>query len=152
MVVLDVDGTLTDGGVYISEEGVQSKKFHVHDGMGIRLMLESGIHVGIISHSRSHGMVNKRAEMLGIKHCYIGTKPKDIVLKGWADELGIALESIAYIGDDVNDITVMQMVGVSACPADALKQVKSIAKIVLKKKGGEGCVREFADEYVLSAT
>lgn len=149
MVILDVDGTMTDGGIYITEEGLQFKKYNVHDGMGIQLMLKAGVEIGIISHSLSSGMVMKRAAMLGIKHCYVGKTPKEEVLRQWSGKLNIGLDEMAYIGDDINDIEAMQMVAIGACPANAIEKVKAIADVVLSLKGGEGCVREFADKYVL---
>jgi YrbI family 3-deoxy-D-manno-octulosonate 8-phosphate phosphatase len=148
LVVLDVDGTLTDGGVYISEEGTQFKKFNARDGMGMKLAMKRGIEVGIISHSHITTMVEARANMLGLKYFYIGTEPKLMILKQWLDELQIGLEQVAYLGDDVNDLEIMEAVGVSACPADAVASIQEISTIQLKKNGGFGCVREFIDEYL----
>ncbi len=150
MVILDVDGTMTDGGVYITEEGKQFKKFNARDGMGIKLLKKAGIEVGIISHSKSTGMVTTRAAMLDIEYCYVGAEDKMKVLQQWSEKLRIALENIAYVGDDVNDIEVMQLVGLSACPADSVAAVKKIANIHLTKNGGGGCVREFVDDYLLA--
>lgn len=149
MLVLDVDGTLTDGGVYISADGTQSKKFNIRDGMGITLLQESGILVGLLSHSRSKTILDERATMLGIRHVYAGREPKLLVLKKWLDELLFNESEVAFIGDDVNDIEVMVAVGISACPADAHELVLNAADIVLEKKGGDGCVREFIDKYML---
>ncbi len=149
LVLLDVDGTMTDGGVYVTEEGKQFKKFHARDGMGIKLLQKAGIGTGIISHSKSTGMVTTRAEMLGMEHVYVGSRSKLEVLKEWQADLGLTLSEIAYVGDDINDLEIMQAVGLSACPADAVETIKSISHVVLTKKGGDGCVRELVDDYLL---
>jgi len=149
MLILDVDGTLTDGGVYIDANGVQSKKFNIRDGMGITLLHESGFLTGMLSHSRAQGILDERARMLRIQHVYSGKEPKHLVLQRWMQELSLAGNEIAYIGDDVNDLETMALVGLSACPADAHYEVIRQADIVLQRKGGEGCVREFIDRFLL---
>ena len=149
LLVLDVDGTMTDGGVYITEKGEQFKKFNARDGMGIKLAERAGITVGIISHSLVTEMVTSRANTLGMKYFYIGQEPKLGILKNWLEELELTLDEVAYIGDDINDLEIMQAVGISVCPADAVGHIQRIADIKLSRKGGEGAVREFIDEYLL---
>lgn len=149
MLILDVDGTLTDGGIYIDANGVQAKKFNIRDGMGITLLQASGLSVGIISHSRAQTILDERARMLGIEYVYSGKESKLEVLKRWTEELSISLSEMAYIGDDVNDIEVLQQVGLSACPSDAHFKVLSIVDIVLQREGGKGCVREFIDRFLM---
>ena len=144
-LVLDVDGTLTDGGMYISEKGDEMKKFNTKDGMGIKRLMKTGIDVGFISASISKQIVYKRAEMLGVKYCYAGDEDKTKILQQWLDNLNIDIKQVAFIGDDINDAKIMRHVGLSACPQDALGELKEIANIVLEKKGGQGCVREFID-------
>jgi YrbI family 3-deoxy-D-manno-octulosonate 8-phosphate phosphatase len=148
-LVLDVDGTMTDGGIYVLEDGSQFKKFNAKDGMGIKLAIKSGIEVGIISHSHTTEMVNSRANMLGMKYIYVGQESKLKILENWLDEMEISLSEVAFIGDDVNDLSIMQVVGHTACPSDSVKEIKAIAKVILKSKGGEGAVREFIDEHLL---
>lgn len=150
MVILDVDGTLTDGGVYIDANGVQSRKFNIRDGMGITLLQEKGITVGLISHSRSKAILEERARMLGITYVYSGKERKLDVFHRWMLELSLQGSEIAYVGDDVNDLEIMAESGLSVCPADAHFHVVRVADIVLQKKGGEGCVREFIDRYLLN--
>lgn len=150
LLVLDVDGTLTDGGVYIDANGVQSKKFHIRDGMGITLLHEKGIPVGIISHSRSKTILDERARMLGIERVYAGKEPKLEVLDKWLAELNLQYEQIAYIGDDVNDLEVLEKVGFSACPHDAHFSLVKVVDVVLQRNGGDGCVREFIDRFLLT--
>ena len=151
MLVLDVDGTLTDGGVYIDTNGVQSKKFNIRDGMGIKLLQEKGVEVAFLSHSRSTPILDERARMLDLKYVYGGKEPKVDVLKRWLTELELSADQIAFIGDDVNDIEIMAMVGLTACPADAHYQVVRVVDIVLQRNGGQGCVREFIDRFLLQA-
>jgi len=150
LLVLDVDGTLTDGGVYIDANGVQSKKFNIKDGMGITQLREKGIHIGIISHSRSKSILDERARMLGLELMYSGKEPKLQVLERWLKELSLTLEQVSYIGDDINDLDVIHKVGLSACPHDAHFSVVKEVDVVLQRNGGEGCVREFIDRFLLS--
>ncbi len=151
LLVLDVDGTMTDGGVYILDDGRQFKRFDAKDGMGVKLAMNAGIAVGIISHSGSSGMVKERARMLGIEYCYVGQEPKAEVLERWCYDYSFNKSEIAYIGDDVNDLKIMQAVGFSACPSDAVDVIKEQADLVLSKKGGYGAIREFVDNYLLPA-
>ena len=148
-LILDVDGTLTDGGIYLSDEGEQFKKFNARDGMGIKKAISKGIEVGIISHSYSSKMINDRANMLGLKYVYVGEKPKLQVMDQWLSELGLSRNEVAYMGDDINDLEVMKLVGCAACPADSSEEVLEISQKVMKKNGGAGAVREFIDEHLL---
>lgn len=148
MLILDVDGVLTDGGVGYSESGHDSKIFNVRDGMGIIQLRKKGFPVGIISSSLKSNHVKRRMEDLGVEHCYIGKKQKIDVIKNWCKELQFKAENIAYIGDDLNDIDVLNFVGFSACPNDAIEEVQSLCDIVLNAKGGKACVREFIDTYI----
>lgn len=150
LLVLDVDGTLTDGGVYIDTNGIQSKKFNIKDGMGITLLREKGIHVGVISHSRAKTILNERARMLGIEYVYSGKESKLDVLRQWMESLQLNFENVSYIGDDINDLEVIEKVGLSACPHDAHFSVVKKVDIVLNRNGGEGCVREFIDRFLLT--
>ncbi len=150
LLVLDVDGTLTDAGVYILEDGNQFKKFNARDGIGIKEALKAGIEVGIISHSAASKMVETRAKMLGMNFCYVGNDPKLDILNQWKENLELMTDEIAFIGDDINDKDIMQEVGLTACPSDAVDEIKSISDIVLTQKGGDGCVREFIDKYLLN--
>ena len=149
-LLLDVDGVLTDGGMYMSENGDQFKKYNTKDGMGIIHLKKKGIEVGIISSGFSTTMVKNRADLLGITHCYVGQEPKLAILTAWCSELNIKLDEIAIIGDDINDLAVMKNVGLAVCPVDAVNVVKSSSHIILSSPGGRGCVREFIDAYLLS--
>lgn len=149
MLVMDCDGVLTDGGMTFTKNGDEIKKFNAKDGQGIKRAQQSGMLTGIISAGISTGLVEKRAEMLGIPHVYVGKRPKLEVLKEWLQELGLEMKQIAYIGDDISDITILQKAGISACPSDAVRQVRDICDLVLSLEGGNGCVRELIDEHLL---
>ncbi|MFN5886699.1 MAG: KdsC family phosphatase [Flavobacteriales bacterium] len=147
-LIVDVDGVMTDGGMYWSEQGDQIKKFNTKDGLGLLELTKKAFKVGIISSGFTQVMVQKRAELLGITHCYVGQQPKLEVLETWCKEWGISLENVAVIGDDKNDLALMKAVGFAACPSDAVNEIKSICNLILERKGGEGCVREFIDAYL----
>lgn len=145
LFLCDVDGTLTDGGMYYSENGDELKKFNTRDGMGFQLLREAGIKTGIIT-SEDTKIVENRAKKLNVDFLYQGKRDggKLAVTKEICGRLGITLAEVAYIGDDVNCVKLLDAVGVKACPADACEEVKAIANIhVMDKKGGNGCVREF---------
>jgi 3-deoxy-D-manno-octulosonate 8-phosphate phosphatase (KDO 8-P phosphatase) len=146
-IVLDVDGVMSDGGMYFTENGDQIKKFNTKDGMGIMRIQKQGIKVGIISSGFTHNMVQDRAKLLGIEYCFVGRGKKMEVLSKWLEELNYTMENVAFIGDDINDAEVMEKAAISACPSDAIPQIKEIADISLSKEGGRGCVREFIDRY-----
>jgi len=148
LLILDVDGVMTDGGMYWTESGDQMKKFNTKDGLGIMGLTKKGFHVGIISSGFTKTIVQKRAQTLGISRCYVGTEPKIAVLQTWCQELQVAMHEVALIGDDINDLEVMNQVGIAACPADAVNEVKSVCSIILSQRGGEGCIREFIDGYL----
>jgi len=149
LIIFDVDGVLTDAGMYYSESGDEYKKFNAKDGIAIRALKKAGFETGIISHGTNIGLIKRRAELLHIGRVYAGEKPKEQVLLEWCDELGIIPNQVAYIGDDINDLPVMLIVGFTACPSDATESVKNFVNVVLKAKGGEACVREWADRFFL---
>lgn len=148
MLILDVDGVMTDGGMYFAASGDQFKKFNTKDGMGIIHLVKKGFHVGIISAGFIDVGVSDRAKMLGIQHCYVGREPKINILNKWCEELKISLDEVAMIGDDINDLEIMQQIGFKACPKDAVEVIKKEVDLILSKRGGEGCVREFIDNYL----
>lgn len=149
LLVLDVDGVMTDGGMYYTENGDQIKKYNTKDGMAIQHLVKNNFQVAVISHSLVSEMVKKRADALGIQNCYVGRESKIKILNEFCTNLDLTLENVALIGDDINDLEMIRNIGFSACPADAVNTVKSQVNIVLSKKGGEGCVREFVDTYLL---
>ena len=145
----DVDGVLTDAGMYYSESGDEWKKFNTRDGMGIKLLQKAGLITAIVTQERTR-LVARRAEKLAIPEVHQGVTDKLSVIRDMARRHGISLGQIAYIGDDVNDIEALRSVGLSAAPADGLPQVVEIVDYVCRQKGGEGAVRELAELILLS--
>jgi 3-deoxy-D-manno-octulosonate 8-phosphate phosphatase (KDO 8-P phosphatase) len=140
----DVDGVLTDAGMYYSESGDEWKKFNTHDGMGIKLLQKAGILTAIIT-QESTKIVMRRAQKLTIPEVHQGVYDKLAVLKELIARHGFSMDQVAYIGDDVNDLQALGAVGFSAAPADGMPPVLKTVRYVCKKKGGEGAVREVAD-------
>ena len=149
LILLDVDGTMTDGGMYYSESGDQMKRFHTKDGLIIhRLISRQKVQFGFISSGSTEYLMKKRAETLGVQRLYAGTQPKVKVIDQWLSEMGIRYENLTYVGDDLNDLPVIQKAGVSACPADAVPRVRMASQVVLSRAGGQGCVREILEEVL----
>lgn len=144
----DCDGCLTDGGMYYSEHGDELKKFNTRDGMGFALMRQKGIITGIVT-SENVDLNRRRAEKLKLDILEAGCKDKVAAVKRICEERDINLSNVCYVGDDINDLEVIKMVGFGCCPADSLPEVKEAAKYVSKAKGGNGVIREICN-YVLS--
>ncbi|MCL2039919.1 MAG: HAD hydrolase family protein [Bacteroidetes bacterium] len=149
LFVMDVDGTLTDGGIYYSVEGLQLKKFCVYDGMGISLLNQSNINTMIMSSDDSE-IPLKRAEKIKITYSLVGVKRKKTALLECLETLNISIDEVAFIGDDINDIELLEICGFSACPSNAMDIVKEKVNYVCNKKGGEGAVREVCDMILLA--
>ncbi len=148
LLILDVDGVLTDGGMYYTEGGDEFKRFNTKDGYAIQhLSKDHNLPVGIISSGHNITLIERRAVLLKIPYVYVGNREKLGVLMEWCEKLGIRLQDVAYIGDDLNDLECMQKVGIAACPSDAVEKIKNASQIVLNRKGGEGCVREFIEMH-----
>jgi YrbI family 3-deoxy-D-manno-octulosonate 8-phosphate phosphatase len=145
MLIFDVDGVMTDAGMYYSESGEESKRFNSRDGLAIRNLNKLGWKTGIISHGININLIKRRADLLGISHVYVGNRPKTDVLAEWCNELNLSFSQIAFIGDDINDLPIIRVVGFSACPADALNAVKKEVNMVLSSRGGDGAIREWID-------
>lgn len=149
LLLLDVDGTLTDGRMYYGESGDLLKAFHVKDGMIIhRLITRKGMQVGFISSSSAKQLTERRAETLGVQLVQAGPRPKVEVAAEWCGQLGINFEQIAFVGDDLNDLPLLRKVGISACPSDAVAPVRNAVQIVLTRRGGEGCIRELIEDVL----
>jgi len=144
LFVMDVDGVLTDAGMYYSEHGDELKKFNTRDGKGIELLRGIGIITAIIT-SENTKLVERRAKKLKIDHLFQGIDKKLETLERLLDELDLSLSDVAYIGDDVNDLDVLRAVGFPVTVQDGMKQNKALAKYITEKKGGEGAVRELAN-------
>lgn len=144
-VVFDVDGTLTDGKIHISESGELFKSFDVKDGYGIRNILPTYGIIPVIITGRTSKIVEFRAKELGIEYLYQGIKDKAGCVRDIAEKMDIPLNHIACIGDDLNDIPMMELCGLRGCPSDAVADVKEICDYVCKSAGGHGAVREFIE-------
>lgn len=144
MFLTDCDGCLTDGGMYYSEQGDELKKFNTRDGMGFALLRQKGIITGIVT-SENVDLNRRRAEKLKLDILEAGCKDKASVVKRICEERGIDLRNVCYIGDDINDLEVIKMVGFGCCPADAMPEVKEAAKYISKAKGGNGVIREICN-------
>lgn len=142
MLVMDVDGTLTDGKIYIGSQGEIMKAFNVKDGLGIAKLNSKGI-ITVIITGRSSVIVTQRAKELNITEVIQGVHDKVKILRQVAEKYKCNLNEIAYIGDDENDLECMKICGVKGCPADADNEVKKIADYVCNCSGGDGAVREF---------
>jgi len=152
LLILDVDGVLTNGGMYFTEKGDEIKQFNTKDGRGIISFKKNGGTIGIISSGFKREIIEQRSEMLGIQKVYVGQEKKEDVLQNWMKEINITWDQVAFVGDDINGLNVMKKVGLSACPNDAVDEIKSISDIVLKRDGGRGCVREFIGNYLVEVT
>ncbi len=144
LVVMDLDGVMTDGGMYYSSNGDEIKKFNTKDGMGIGLLRKAGLRTAIIT-GESNSLILKRAEKLKIDIVRMGVEDKLSALKDICKALNILMDEVAYVGDDINDLQCVESVGLSLCPSDAAQPVMRKARVVLSKKGGDGCVREASD-------
>lgn len=145
LFMTDVDGTLTDAGMYYSEKGDELKRFSAYDGKGLELLCKAGIKVGIIT-AEDRELNRRRARKLKLDFEYHANHSKLETIQELCQQLNITLKQVAYIGDDINDLELLSHVGISACPDNARPEIKAIAHIIkLKAKGGQGAVREFAD-------
>ena len=149
ILVLDVDGTLTDGKLYMDDKDSALKAFNVRDGFAIVNWLKLGGDVAIIT-GKSSNIVERRAKELGIKYVVQGSKNKTQDLKKILERLNLSFENVAYMGDDLNDIGLMKKIALPACPHDAVLEVLEICKFISNKNGGEGAVRDLL-EHIMKA-
>jgi 3-deoxy-D-manno-octulosonate 8-phosphate phosphatase (KDO 8-P phosphatase) len=143
-LICDMDGVLTDGLLYIDNQHNELKTFHIHDGVGIKLLMSAGIEVAVITGS-NNAVVDHRMNQLGIKHYYKNQLNKEETYKQLKDTLNLKNEEFAYIGDDLPDAPIMQQVGLSVAVANAVDPIKKIALWQTERTGGHGAVRELCD-------
>jgi 3-deoxy-D-manno-octulosonate 8-phosphate phosphatase (KDO 8-P phosphatase) len=149
LLVLDVDGVLTDGGLWFDASGQLTKRFDVRDGLGIRLLQQAGVEIAFLSGGQG-GATEVRARQLGIQHCLVGIRDKPEALLQLQKQLGVDIADTAFVGDDLNDLAVRPVVELLITPADACAPVRKRANAVLHKRGGHGAIRELA-ETILQA-
>tara|TARA_R110002012_G_scaffold321944_1_gene552582 strand:- start:24375 stop:24902 length:528 start_codon:yes stop_codon:yes gene_type:complete len=145
--VFDVDGVFTDGSLLITSTGEMLRKMNVKDGYALKTALTKGYHVCIISGGTNEG-VRERLKMLGVTDIYLGAHHKENELQEFLKAKNIKAEEVLYMGDDLPDLPVMQLVGLATCPQDAVPEVKSISKYISHKNGGEGCVRDVIEQVL----
>lgn len=144
LIVLDVDGCLTDGGIIYASDGSETKRFHVKDGLAISSWIKMGLHAAIIT-GRDSLVVERRAKELKIEHLFQGVKDKEKVLDTLVASLGFDYSEVAAIGDDFNDLRMLKKVARSFTPQDGVKEIQKIVQTTLSLKGGDGAVREMID-------
>jgi 3-deoxy-D-manno-octulosonate 8-phosphate phosphatase (KDO 8-P phosphatase) len=149
-IAMDVDGVLTDGGVWWGPNGEEWKRFHFADIMGLSLARKSGMVIALLSGEDSP-LVDRLAEKLGITDVYKGCKDKASALRAFSERHGLRLQEICFVGDDVNDLPALAIVGLSACPADARPSVRENCQVVTNLAGGNGAVREVVDMLLADA-
>lgn len=150
LVLTDIDGVWTDGGMYYTECGDEIKKFNTSDSAGVLLLRYLNIEIGIITGENTK-IVQRRADKLGIELCFLGVKDKLGCATILCNKLGIELVDVAYIGDDINDLELLQSVGLSATPNDAPHYIRNKVNVVMNKNGGRGVFREFV-EYIVESS
>lgn len=150
LLVLDVDGTLTDGAIYMGPEGEVCKRFSARDGLGLKMLQAAGVEVAILTGRESRIVCNRAAE-LGIARVVQGISEKPAALRQLAAQAGVPLAETAYMGDDLNDLAALKLCGLRACPADAAPEVRAVCQFVATAPGGQGAVRQFCDAWLRSA-
>ena len=148
LIVLDVDGTMTDSRITYSHEGDEIKSFNVKDGLAIVSWRKLGKQVAIIT-GRKSAIVERRAKELHIEHFYQGIHNKQEVLEALLEKLNLSMENVAAIGDDLNDLKMLKSAKISFVPRDASVYVDKIATVILSKKGGDGAVREMIEQLIV---
>jgi len=146
-MVFDVDGVLSDNTIAMDEDGQPLRTLNVKDGYAIQLAVKRGLVIGIISGGRSR-IVEKRYDYLGVKYIYMGSSYKIVDLEDLMKKADIAFEEMLYMGDDIPDFEVMQLVGCPVCPADAALEIKKISKYISPNKGGHGAVRDVIEQVL----
>ena len=149
LAIFDYDGVFTDGKIYVDENGIKTKCYNGKDSFGLKLLKDRGIITGLITADNSECIKKSQHIISRIDKLSIGNYNKLEILTNWVKELGISYKEVSYIGDDIFDIPVLEKVGLSACPYDAIDEVKEVCNIVCKKGAGNGCVREFIN-YILN--
>jgi len=147
LIITDIDGVWTDGGMYYTDSGDFMKRFTVADGWGVAFCRRSGIPVAIMT-GENMSIVKRRADKLNIEKVYLGVTDKLTLATNLCQEMGIELKDVAFIGDDLNDLALLRRVGFSASPADAYPLVRSKVNYVTEKRGGEGAFREFVEKIL----
>ena len=151
LILTDIDGVWTDGGMYYDGTNIEMKKFHTYDSAGILFAHHLNIPVGIITGENTE-IVRRRANKLKVDYLFLGVKDKVAVAQQICDDLAISIKDVAYIGDDINDMSLLRLVGWAGVPSSAPEYVKKLSTVTLQKKGGEGVFREFVEKVLTNET
>lgn len=147
LILTDIDGVWTDGGMYYDQDGMELKKFHTYDSAGVMFAHHLGIPVGILTGENTN-IVKRRADKLKVDYLYLGCKDKVAIAEDLCSQLGIAMAEVAYIGDDINDMALLKKVGWAGVPSSAPEYIITLSNVRLTKKGGEGVFREFVENLL----
>tara|TARA_B100000073_G_scaffold333359_1_gene324762 strand:+ start:502 stop:1137 length:636 start_codon:yes stop_codon:yes gene_type:complete len=147
LLVLDVDGVLTDGGLWVNQDGEVQKRFNARDGLGLRLLQQIGIALAFLSGGQG-GATELRAQQLGIEYCLVEVKDKPKALMALQQKLQVTLQQTCFVGDDLNDLAVRNHVGLLLTPCDSISPLRRQADAVLSRRGGHGAVRELAERIL----
>src|ERR1700761_2260562 len=145
--IFDVDGVLTDGSVYVMEDGGQSRQFNIKDGYAIQLAVKCGYNVAAISGSRSKISIH-RLNSLGVKSVYVGAHTKSENFRAYLEKMHVLPASVLFMGDDIPDLEVMKLAGLAVCPADAAEEIKAISSYISPLAGGKGAVRDVIEKVL----
>jgi len=146
-LVFDVDGVLTDGGVFVTDSGERFRQFNIKDGYALQLAVKCGYHVCAISGASAES-TRIRLNDLGVKNVFLGSKDKVATLKSYLDSITANLANVLYMGDDIPDLNVMKQVGLPVCPADAVEEIKAISAYISPMAGGKGCARDVIEKVM----
>ena len=150
LLILDIDGVLTDGGIWLNNSGKIQRRFDVRDGLGLKLLIKSGLTIAFMSGGIGRS-TKKRAEQLGIHYCLTEVKDKSLAVGELQKKVCIGKINTAFVGDDLNDLVVRKQVKILISPSDACKEIKSQSDAVLNRGGGDGAVRELAERILLAS-
>ncbi|HTD98851.1 MAG TPA: HAD hydrolase family protein [Mucilaginibacter sp.] len=145
--IFDVDGVLTDGSVYVMENGEQARQFNIKDGYAVQLAVKCGYNVCAISGSRSKIAIH-RLNSLGVKDVYVGAHTKTDIFRAYLEEKHLTPASVLFMGDDIPDLEVLKLAGLAVCPADAAEEVKAICQYISPNNGGSGAVRDIIEKVL----
>ena len=145
--IFDVDGVLTDGNVFVTDDGRQSRAFSIRDGLALQWAIRNNYNVCAISGSRSEA-VRHRLNGLGVKDVFLASHNKTHVLRKYLQEKNVKPEHVLYMGDDVSDLDAMNIAGLHTCPADAVEEIKAVSAYISPFAGGKGCVRDIIEKVL----
>ena len=151
LLCCDVDGVLTDGGLYYGAQGEAQKRFHVLDGLGLKMLMQAGIAVCIVTQGSSRS-ISARARALGIDLCFTGVEDKSVPVRALMSERSLVAEQVAHIADDINDLSLLELAGIAVTVPNGVEAVRQVCQFVTRQSGGHGAVRELCDAILISRT